>query len=104
MKTMEERYSTIKRNVAVVGGIMGLEPEYTRILKENNLVPRVYNQGRVGLKEKVEGTDLIILFAGTVSHKMAQIVRKVAGVRQIPIVTVRPSSISALKRSIDKVL
>ncbi len=104
MKAAGDRYSIVKRNVAVVGGILGLEPEYRRILEENNLMPRMYNQGRAGLKEKVEGTDMIILFAGTVSHKMAQIVRKVAGTREIPVVTVRPSSVSALKRFVGKVL
>jgi len=93
----------VNRNVAVVGGILGLESRYRRILAESNFIPRIYNKGSARLKEKVEGMDIIILFTGTVSHKMAEMVRKVAGAREIPVLNVIPSSLSALRKSIEKV-
>lgn len=92
------------RTVTVIGGIRGLEPEYTRILKDNNLIPRIYNRDTTALVEKVEQTDFIILFIATVSHRMAKKVRKAASGHAIPLVAVKPSSLSALKKSMGAIL
>jgi hypothetical protein len=101
VRPSENRYPDVQKTVAVIGGILGLEPQYRRILEENNYLPRIYNQDSARLSGRVEMTDTIILFTGTVSHKMAEKVRKVAHLRDIPLVTVRRSSVSALKRSIQ---
>jgi len=101
-ETIKDIYLPVQRNVAVVGGILSLEPQYRRILKENNFVPRIYNRNKSNLRVKVAGTDVIFLFIATVSHKMAQEIRKAANGFDIPLVTVSPSSVSALKRSIDE--
>ncbi len=102
MRPAEDRYP-LKRTAAVVGGILALEPLYRRILEENDIAARIYNRGTAGLKKRIEGIDLIILFPGTVSHKIAQVTRKVAEVRDVPLVTVFPSSLSALRRSIIRI-
>jgi hypothetical protein len=102
MRSLENRHSDIQETVAVIGGILGLEPQYKRILEENNYLPRIYNRDSARLSGKVEGTDTIILFTGTVSHKMAEKVRRVAHMRDIPLVAVPRSSLSALKQSIEQ--
>jgi hypothetical protein len=100
MKRAKKPYPSFRKSVAVVGGIMTLEPQYKKILKENNFLPKICNQNVNGFWGKVEGADFIILFAGTVSHGMAIKARKTAATCQIPLVTVPRSSIAALKRSI----
>ncbi len=100
MRPTEDRYPS-QKSVAVVGGIMALQPQYRRVLEENNLCPKIYNQDSTGIRRKVEGADVIILFAGTVSHRMAIKARKTANSFGIPLVTVTRSSISALKKSIS---
>ena len=89
------------KTAAVVGGIAGLAPRYRRILEEHNFTSRIWNQDNIGLKRKVEGMDLIILFTATVSHAMAIKARKMAHSCGIPLVIVSPSSVSALKKSIS---
>jgi len=89
----------LRRTVAVVGGILSLEPEYRRILEESNFLARIYNQDSARLVGRIKGTDAIILFTGTVSHKMAEKIRRAARSSEIPLINVQPSSISALKRS-----
>ena len=92
-------YGRLRRTVAVVGGILSLEPEYRRVLEENNLFPRIYNQDSARLIGRVKSTDAIILFTGTVSHKMAEKIRRAARSSEIPLINVSRSSISALRRS-----
>jgi len=101
MRHGEDKYSSTQKTVAVVGGIIGLEPQYRRVLEEGNFNSRIYNRDNPGIKRKVEGTDFIILFITTVSHSMAAKARKMANAYGIPLVTVRPSSVSALRRSIS---
>jgi len=80
---------------------MTLQPQYRRVLEERNLDPRIFNQCSAQIWGGLKGADAIILFSGTVSHKMAIKARKVASSRGIPLITVRRSSVSALKRSIS---
>ena len=101
MRPAESRYPSQQKSVAVVGGIMALQPQYRRVLEENNLRQRIYNQDSTGIRRKVEGADIVILFAGTVSHGMAIKARRTAASCGIPLLTVTRSSISALKKSIS---
>ena len=77
-----------------------MEPEYRRILEEKSLFPKIYNQDSARLVGRIKGTDAIILFTGTVSHKMAEKIRRAAKVGEIPLINVQPSSISALRKSV----
>jgi hypothetical protein len=99
-RALENDHGHLRRTIAVVGGITGLEPEYKRILEENNLLPKIYNQDSARLVGRIKGTDAIILFTGTVSHKMAEKIRRAAKVGEIPLINVQPSSISALRKSV----
>jgi hypothetical protein len=100
MKRLKNPHPPFQKSVAVIGGIMTLEPRYKEILENSNFLPKICNQNVNGFWGKVEGVDFIILFAGTVSHGMAIKARKTAASCGIPLVTVPRSSISALKKSI----
>lgn len=102
MKTIDGIRSNVHRTTAIIGGIHRLEPQYRQVVTENDFIPRIFNQHCIGLKERVEQTDVIILFIGTVSHKVARQVRKLANLRAIPLITIRRSSVTALKRAVDK--
>ena len=101
MKFVDRKDPCEPKSVVVVGGIMGLQPQYRRILEENNLDPRIFNQCSAQIWGGLKGADAIILFSGTASHKMAIKARKAALSRGIPLVTVSRSSVSALKRSLS---
>lgn len=101
MKYGRYRHHPERRNVTVVGGILGLESRYRDILEEGNFKPRIYNKAGMSIGERVAAADLIILFAGTVSHKMAREVRRSAIAHDVPLVTIVPSSLTALKNFIS---
>ena len=100
LRSRENEHGHTRKSIVVVGGILGLEPQYRRILEENNFFPRIFNHDSARLVGKIKRTDAIIIFTGTVSHKMAEKIKKMAALRDIPLITVQPSSISALKKSV----
>ena len=101
MRFVGHKHPGESKSVAVVGGIMTLQPQYRRVLEERNLDPRIFNRDTAGIWGGLEGADVIILFSGTVSHGMAIKARKTAISCGIPLITVRRSSVSALKKSIS---
>lgn len=103
MKYCQYRRHTERQNVAVVGGILGLVPQYRRILEECHFNSRIYNRVGSNLSARVASTDLIILFAGTVSHKMAKEVRKSTIANDVPLVTIIPSSLNALRNFVFRI-
>jgi hypothetical protein len=96
-----DRHYPQHKSVAVLGGIMTLQPHYQRILEENDLDPSIFNEDTAGIWKKVRGADMIILFSGTISHGMAIKARKAASSRGIPLVTLKRSSLSALRKSVS---
>jgi hypothetical protein len=100
LKPPQSGHGATRKTIAIVGGILGLEPGYRRILEENNFLPKIFNQDSAGLVDRIKSTDAIILFTATVSHKMAEKIRKIANLRAIPLINVQRSSISALRRSV----
>jgi len=101
MAPANNQYLPVDRSVAVVGGITTLQPQYRKILEQNNFNPKICNHDAKELWGKVGGAAFIILFAATVSHGMAISARKAAASHGIPLVTVTPSSVSALRRCLS---
>jgi hypothetical protein len=101
MRFVGQKHPCESKSVVVVGGIMALQPQYRRVLEEHDLDPRIFNRDTAGIWGRLKGADAIILFSGTISHKMAIKARKTALSFGIPLITVRRSSVSALKRSIS---
>ncbi len=90
-----------RKSAAVVGGITTLEAEYKRVLHESRYEAKVYNRVKGRLGARIQSADVIILFTATVSHKMAYEIRKAAKMRGITLRTVRPSSVSALRKAMS---
>lgn len=101
MRFLGHNHPSEFKSVAVVGGITTLQPQYRRVLEERDLDLRIFSQDTPLIWAGLEGVDMIILFSGTVSHGMAIKARKTALSCGIPLITVRRSSVSALRKSIS---
>ena len=60
-------------SVVIVGGNDGMTRQYKDICKAYQCHVKVFTQMHDGLKNKIGSPDLLVLFTGTVSHKMLRI-------------------------------
>ena len=58
-------------SVVIVGGNECMERQYKDLCKEYRCRARVYTKAE-GMSSKVGSPDLLVLFTGTMSHKMLQ--------------------------------
>ena len=86
-------------SVVIVGGNECMVRRYTDLCKEYNCKAKVYPKMTNGLKE-VGSPDLMILFTGTVSHKMVKCALSEIGVGT-KIARSHTSSVSALSNILD---
>lgn len=59
-------------SVVIVGGNDRMEAQYKEICKQHKCKVKVFTQMPAEFKKKIGTPDLLILFTGTVSHKMVQ--------------------------------
>ena len=86
-------------SVVIVGGNECMVRRYTDLCREYNCKAKVYPKMTNGLKE-VGSPDLMILFTGTVSHKMVKCALSEIGVGT-KIARSHTSSVSALRNFLD---
>lgn len=86
-------------SVVIVGGNECMVRRYTDLCREYNCKAKVYPKMTNGLKE-VGSPDLMILFTGTVSHKMVKCALSEIGVGT-KIARSHTSSVSALRNILD---
>ena len=86
-------------SVVIVGGNECMVRRYTDLCREYNCKAKVYPKMTNGLKE-VGSPDLMILFTGTVSHKMVKCALSEIGVGT-KIARSHASSASALRNILD---
>lgn len=86
-------------SVVIVGGNECMVRRYTDLCREYNCKAKVYSKMTNGLKE-VGSPDLMILFTGTVSHKMVKCALSEIGVGT-KIARSHTSSVSALCNILD---
>ena len=86
-------------SVVIVGGNECMVRRYTDLCREYNCKAKVYPKMTNGLKE-VGSPDLMILFTGTVSHKMVKCALSEIGVGT-KIARSHASSVSALRNILD---
>ena len=58
-------------SVVIVGGNERMECKYKDICKKHGCKAKVFTKMRGNFSDQIGSPDLIILFTGTVSHKMA---------------------------------
>ena len=83
-------------SIVIVGGNEGMAAQYETICREHGCRARVYTKENGSLKRKLGCPDLLILFIGTVSHKMVISVTQEAKKNRIPVKRSHTSSASAL--------
>ena len=87
-------------SIVIVGGNEGMAAQYETICRERGCRARVYTKENGSLKRKLGCQDLLILFIGTVSHKMVISVTQEAKKNRIPVKRIHTSSASALKAAL----
>ena len=88
-------------SIVIVGGNDRMVRQYVDLCKDYGSSAKVFTQMRDGLKNKIGSPDLMVLFTGTVSHKMVECARREARRQNLPIERSHSSSISALKNILD---
>ena len=82
-------------SVVIVGGNEGMAGQYETICRKYGYKARVYTKENGALKKKLGNPDLLILFTGTVSHKMVISAAQEAKRNRIPLAWVHNSSASS---------
>lgn len=83
-------------SVVIIGGNERMECQYSEICKNYGCKAKIFTKENGSLKRKMGCPDLLILFTGTVSHKMVISASKEAKRLSIPIARIHSSSASAL--------
>ncbi len=88
-------------SVVIVGGNECMTRQYKDICGSYNCKAKVYPKAASVLRN-IGKPDLLVLFTGTVSHKMVQIVLNETKGRDVKIERSHTSSAAALKNILDK--
>lgn len=57
-------------SVVIIGGNECMEREYKELCREHKCRAKVFTKMRSGMKNQIGNPDLLVLFTGTMSHKM----------------------------------
>lgn len=83
-------------SVVIVGGNECMTRQYKDLCKEYNCKVKVYPKALNGLRS-IGNPDLLVIFTGTVSHKMVRCALNEAKSRDVRVARSHTSSIAALK-------
>ena len=83
-------------SVVIVGGNECMQRQYESICSNYGCKAKVFTKENGTIKKKMGCPDLLILFTGTTSHKMAISAFQEAKRNKIPVARVHSSSASAL--------
>lgn len=88
-------------SVVIVGGNECMTREYKKLCTEYNFKAKVYPKMAAGLKN-IGSPDLLVLFTGTVSHKMIKCALSDVNSKTTKIARSHSSSIAALKTILNE--
>ena len=83
-------------SVVIIGGNECMECQYKEICKEHGCRVKVFTKEKGAFKKKLGTPDLMVLFVGTTSHKMAVSALQEAKRRKVPVARCHTSSACAL--------
>lgn len=89
-------------SAVIIGGNECMVGCYEQICKRNGYKAKVFAKENGPMKKKIGNPDLMILFTGTVSHKMMVCATQKAKKNGVPIMYVHSSSASALQQALDE--
>ncbi len=84
-------------SIVLVGGHDRMHDEYKGICSKHGHSVKVYTQMPARFDKAIGNPDGIVLFTGTVSHKMIQVATKEAKRKKIPILRCHNSSGTSLE-------
>ncbi len=84
-------------SVVIVGGNERMVCQYEDICKGYGWKAKVFAKEKGAMKKKIGAPDLLILFTGTVSHKMVNCAVEQAKRKAIPVCRCHTSSAAALE-------
>lgn len=88
-------------SIAIIGGNDCMVQDYKKLCKQFNCKAKVFTQP-TGIRKQVGSPDLLILFTGTVSHKMVKSALAATTGTRTNVVRSHSSSISALKDILEQ--
>jgi hypothetical protein len=86
--------------VALVGGVKGIEREYKEVFMSEDLKCKVFNTKCPQFDKKIKNCDACIIFTNTVSHKLSKESLKVCKKNDIKFIRVHSSSLNKLKEAV----
>ena len=84
-------------SIVIIGGNECMTCIYKEVCASYGCKAKVFAKMRDGLKNKVGSPDLMIVFTGTISHKMVKCAMVEAKRKNTPIERCHSSSLTALK-------
>lgn len=88
-------------SVVIIGGNECMVCRYQEICKKNGYKAKVFAKENGPMKKKIGNPDLMILFTGTVSHKMKIAATQEAKKNNVPMLHVHSSSAAALQQALE---
>jgi hypothetical protein len=88
-------------SIVIIGGNECMTCQYESICKGYGCKAKVFPKEKGMLKKKIGRPDLMILFVGTVSHKMMLSATQEAKRNGVPVARVQSSSATALKTTLE---
>ena len=89
-------------SIVIVGGNDRMAARYKDICTEKGCKSKVFTQMPADFENKIGSPDLMIVFTGTVSHKMVICAVQEAKKNGVPVVHVHSSSASALQQALTE--
>ena len=89
-------------SVVIIGGNDCMVCQYKALCKEYECKAKVFTQMNGTLKNKIGSPDLLVLFTGTVSHKMVKCAMSEAKRAKTKVARAHSSSLFALKSILEE--
>lgn len=87
--------------IAIIGGVKGMEREYKDVIEKYGCKYKIFNQKVPDFDKKIKNVDGVILFTGTVSHKMAVDCCKLCKKNGVCLYRQHSSSINKLEEALE---
>ena len=88
-------------SVVILGGNECMERKYKELCKSYNCKVKVFTKIEGTLRDKIGSPDLLVLFTGTLSHKMLRCALSETKSRDMKIARAQSVSITSLKNILD---
>jgi len=89
-------------SIVIIGGNDRMIYQYKDLCKEYDCRAKVFTQMQGAMKKKIGVPDLIVLFTGTVSHKMVNCATFEAKRLNLPLARSHTSSLAALRNILEE--